>query len=165
MEKDKPCEITKKNRCFFFLQLSQEKAKQNMHTHTHTLIRKATHTHTRPPASPVYVLTSPRHHSLYCVHPASRPNELSVYLTLAAGKRGGEVTNQSRTDRGKQRSGKGGEALCTHLPAIERLEQRAKKKKTTGCHIHSRGGGNGAFISASTVKNAFRSCAAPFHLR
>lgn len=120
----------KKINAFLFLAIPRTRLnKICTHRLTHTHTHKATLTHTRPPASPVYVLTSPRHHSLYCVHPASRPNELSVYLTLAAGKRGGEVTNQSRTDRGKQRSGKGGEAVCKHLPAIERLEQRAKKKK------------------------------------
>lgn len=76
------------------------------------LSKTHTHTHSSPPASPVYVLKGPQHHSLPCVHPASRPNEPCVYLPPAAGKRGGVATIQSRTDGGRLSSGKHGEARC-----------------------------------------------------
>lgn len=68
-----------------------------------------------PPASPVYVLKGPQHHSLPCVHPASRPNECSVYLPLAAGKRGGVVAVQLCVVKMKLSLGKHGEDRCVQL--------------------------------------------------
>lgn len=119
--------------CFFFWN-SHNPVKQNMHTHKLT----RTHTHTHPPASPVYVLTSRRHHSLYCVHPASRPNELNVYLTLAAGKREAEVTNQSHPNTVRQRwaEDKRSNVLHMHLPARGRLESKSKREKKSCKNRH-----------------------------
>lgn len=61
------------------------------------------------PACLVYVLKGPQNHSLFSVHPASRPNELCVYLPLAAEDEEGGLTTPSCTDRKLEK------ALCvTH---------------------------------------------------
>ncbi|MEQ2182858.1 hypothetical protein GOODEAATRI_026632 [Goodea atripinnis] len=72
----------------------------------------------RPPACLVYVFKGPQHHSLLCVHPASRPNELSfIYLQLLRKGRG--VTIPSCSDGVTLSLGKLKKACCVQHSAIK----------------------------------------------
>lgn len=89
--------------------------------------------HISPPASPVYVPKGPQHHSLPCVHPASRPNEPCVYLLRLLGKEGVWSLSNHVPIEGSWVKGNMGQTRCVQLSAFENF---TGEQKTTTCHSY-----------------------------
>lgn len=103
------------------LRSAQEPLLRSKHTHGHICL----------PFSPVYVFKGPQHHSLPCVHPASRPNESCVYLPPAAGKRGGWGHNPIVSRLREAEFGKTGTTLLRATLCFLELHWRAKPQCVT----------------------------------